>query len=105
MGLRIQQYQASCFRRRCGCYLQSKNHGYGFKNPDFNSTILMSVADTWQKQSGKWKALCSANVPRQPLPNEVPLCEPLLRSHQMTVIAEHVLSFFALHFSLTGKRE
>jgi hypothetical protein len=37
--------------------------------------------------------------------NEVPLCEPLLHSHQMTVIAEHVLSFFALHFSLKGKRD
>ena len=53
-----------------------KTTGTGFKNPDFNSTILMSVADTWQKQSGKWKALCSANVPRQPLPKGVYTSQP-----------------------------
>jgi hypothetical protein len=28
---------------------------------------------------------------------EVPLCEALLRSHEMTVIPKHVLSFFVLH--------
>ena len=31
---------------------------------------------------------------------EMPLCEPLLRSHEMTVIPKHVLSFFVLHFLL-----
>jgi hypothetical protein len=53
-----------------------KTTGTGFKNPDFNSTFLTSVADTWQKQSGKWKALCSANVPRQPLPKGVYTSQP-----------------------------
>jgi ketosteroid isomerase-like protein len=53
-----------------------KTTGTGFKNPDLNPTSLTSVADTWQKQSGKWKALCSANVPRQPLPKGVYTSQP-----------------------------
>jgi ketosteroid isomerase-like protein len=53
-----------------------KTTGTGFKNPDYNSVMLTSVADTWQKQSGKWKALCSANVPRQPLPKGVYTSQP-----------------------------
>ena len=37
---------------------------------------------------------------------EVPLCEALLRSHELTVIPKHVLSFFVLHVktpSTTGR--
>jgi hypothetical protein len=37
---------------------------------------------------------------------EVPLCEALLSSHEMTVISKHVLSFFVLHvktLSRTGR--
>jgi len=30
----------------------------------------MSVVDTWQKESGKWKVLVTANVSRHPIPPE-----------------------------------
>jgi ketosteroid isomerase-like protein len=47
---------------------KQKSTATGFKNPDYNVSIEMSVVDTWQKQSGKWKVLCSANASKHPLP-------------------------------------
>lgn len=43
----------------------------GYSNPKFNGSVEMSVVDTWQKESGKWKVLVSANVSRHPMPPEV----------------------------------
>jgi hypothetical protein len=51
--------------------------GTGFKNPDYNISIEMSVVDTWQKQSGKWKLLSSANVSRHQLPESLYKTQPI----------------------------
>jgi ketosteroid isomerase-like protein len=56
---------------------QQKSTGTGFKNPDYNISIEMSVVDTWQKQSGKWKVLSSANVSRHQLPEAVYKIQPI----------------------------
>jgi ketosteroid isomerase-like protein len=56
---------------------KQKSTGTGFKNPDYNISIETSVVDTWQKQSGKWKVLSSANVPRHQLPQALYKTQPI----------------------------
>lgn len=50
---------------------KQKTTSAGYSNPQFNLTIEMPVVDTWHKESGKWKALVSANVSRHSIPAEL----------------------------------
>jgi ketosteroid isomerase-like protein len=56
---------------------KQKTTATGFKNSDLNTSIEMMVVDTWQKQSGKWKVLSSANVPRHQLPESLYKIQPI----------------------------
>ena len=47
-----------------------KTTSAGYSDPKMNGSLEMSVVDTWQKQSGKWKVLVSANVSRHSIPPE-----------------------------------